>query len=63
MPRKTHSARFKYGSRKTLASEVTETVARGVAQEASLGAKNRAVEVVTADGAVKALFINGKDVS
>jgi hypothetical protein len=63
MPRKTHSAQFKYPPRKVLVADVTETVARGVAQEQSLANKNRAVEVVSSDGAVKALFLNGKDVS
>lgn len=63
MPRKTHSARFKYPPRTFLAQDVTETTARGVAQEASQVSKNRAVEVVNSDGAVKAVYLNGKDVS
>lgn len=63
MPRKTHSARFKYPSRSFLARNVTETTARGVAQEASMVNKNRVVEVVNEDGVVKALYLNGKDVS
>jgi len=62
MPRKTHSARFKYPPRTVLAEQVTETVARGVAQEQSQANKNRAVEVVSEDGTVKALYLNGRDV-
>lgn len=63
MPRKTHRAQFQYPPRTVLVDGVTETVARGVAQEQSQLNKNRAVVVLSEDGTVKARFLNGRDIS
>jgi hypothetical protein len=63
MPRKTHSARLQYGTKKVLDSDLTETQARGVAQDYSQRHKNTSVVVLSDTGAVKARYLNGKDVS
>lgn len=63
MPKGNHKVRFKYPPHKFLGEDLTETDARALAKSISLASKNRAVEVQTANGAAKALFLNGKDVS
>jgi hypothetical protein len=63
MPRKTHSARLQYGTQKVLDDGLTETQARGVAQDYSQRHKNASVVVVNESGDVKARYLNGRDVS
>lgn len=63
MPRTNHSVKFKFPPRDVVASDVSETEARRIAKATSQANKNRAVQVLAANGTVKALFLNGKDVS
>ena len=62
--RNSHSVRLKYNNQGRFLTEgVSESTARQEAQAYSQSHKNRAVEVVDRHGNVKALFLNGRDVS